>query len=305
MRRFCSLFVFFLFFLLLHGCGEQEGNSGVNGGGKVVEMDVEGSVYNVNPNSSIYGDVYGNSSIDAVFSDMENGDAYATYVIGVLYFNDYPEYDIDQDFSKGLELLKKSWEMGVVDAGYDLFEVYSQGNGVEKNSEIALYYLQESAEKGYLKSQRELARDYFGRGLFHYLDTDYEKAREWYAKAASQGDRESAVALAKIYDEGLGVEKNEETAFEWASRSEDMPYGANSIVFNALAYCYEEGVGTDVDLVNAYKYYDLLGTAGGSYKSKIAEKMTPEQIDQAVRLSGEWQREHNISMPNSEGYRYR
>lgn len=269
-----------------------------------VEMVREGKVYNNDPIGSVE-DVYKGDEIDILFQDVEDEDPYATALLGILYFSNSSRYGVERDTEKGRELLEKAWGMGVADAGYALFEVYRQGVGVEVNRDLAVEYLQASAEIGYLKSQRTLAEDYFSRGDFDYFETDYSLAREWYARAADQGDGVSAVALAKIYHEGLGVEVDDERAFEWVSRSEGMEYGGRGLSIGALAHFFEEGIGTDVNLVQAYKYRDLMGTAGASYKSELANKMTPEQIDQAVRLSGEWQREHNISMPNSEGYRYR
>ncbi|WP_417328714.1 tetratricopeptide repeat protein [Halomonas cupida] len=301
----CRAAVFFccVFFL---GC--SDGSEGVVSGsddGVVLEIHGDGRVYNNDPNVSIYDYAYDGEPIEKVVEDSERGDPYATYLLGVLYFNDHPEYGIVRDVSKGRELLANAWQLGAVDAGYSLFEVYSQGVGGEKDIEVAISYLQESAERGYVKSQFALAEDYSDRGLVDYLDEDYDLARKWFIAAAEQGDRESCVALSAMYLKGLGVEADEELAFEWISRIEEMKFGRERSGFRSIAWYYENGVGTDVDLVESYKYYDLLGSSGITDKERLSEKMTPEQIQEAIRLSGEWQREHNISMPNSEGYQYR
>ncbi|WP_162619919.1 hypothetical protein [Salinicola acroporae] len=51
-----------------------------------------------------------------------------------------------------------------------------------------------------------------------------------------------------------------------------------------------------MDLVSAYKYYDLSGTARVDDKQRIAKEMTQEQIDEAIRQSKEWQKEHNVQV---------
>lgn len=297
-----SLFFLLLlvFFSVLSGCGDRGKDNHA-----IVEMDVEGRVYNSDPRALIYNDVYGDSSIEIVEEDANNKDPYATYLLGTVYFSASPRHGIERDTVKGKELLEEAWGMGVVDAGYSLYQMYGEGIGVKRNLELAIYYLEESAGMGFILSQRTLAKDYFGVGSSDYLETNYQMAREWYTKAAEQGDRESGVALAKIYNNGLGVQEDDNLAFRWMLNVEAMEYGRVTFGIDGLAYYYEEGIGTDVDLVQAYKYRDLMGTSGLEYKERLSEKMTPEQIQEAIRLSGEWQREHNISMPNSEGYHYR
>lgn len=301
---FLLYLIFFVGFFII-GCDHEKSSFSINQSDSAfIEMASEGKIYNDDPSASVE-DVYSGSDIEKMLDDVAEGDPYAIALLGILYYSNSSRYGIKRDTEKGRQLLKQAWSMGVADVGYALFEVYGKGIGVAKNRALALEYLQASAEIGYLKSQREMAKDYFSRGEFNYLETDYALARKWYTRAAEQGDQISAVALAKIYHEGLGVERDDNRAFEWVSRSENMKYGGPGFSIGALAQFYEEGIGTEINLVQAYKYRDLMGTAGGSYKKELVEKMTPEQIQEAVRLSGEWQREHNIFMPNSEGYQYR
>ncbi|MFP3441885.1 SEL1-like repeat protein, partial [Pantoea sp. SIMBA_133] len=87
-------------------------------------------------------------------------------------------------------------------------------------------------------------------------------------------------------------------AFEWISKVEELPYGDPMDGFSGLAKVYEEGIGTDVDLVQAYKYYDLLSPGSAPDKARLEEQMTPEQIQEAIRLSRQWQEEQNIFVPS-------
>lgn len=83
-----------------------------------------------------------------------------------------------------------------------------------------------------------------------------------------------------------------------------MQYGDQFKAFRSLAKYYEEGVGTDIDLVQAYKYYDLLSPGSASDKARLEAQMTPEQIREAIRLSRQWQEEHNIFVPSYYGLEY-
>ena len=50
---------------------------------------------------------------------------------------------------------------------------------------------------------------------------DYHKAREWYEKAAAQGDDLAQTYLGLMYEQGLGVRKNLATAKEWFGKACD------------------------------------------------------------------------------------
>ena len=61
---------------------------------------------------------------------------------------------------------------------------YSMGFKVEQSYNMAMRWIQKSAEQNYAPAQRALGRFYeVGRGVPH----DKEKALEWYSKAAAQG----------------------------------------------------------------------------------------------------------------------
>ncbi|MED5297303.1 MAG: sel1 repeat family protein, partial [Pseudomonadota bacterium] len=133
---------------------------------------------------------------------------------------------------------------------------------------------------------------------------DHGEAIKWSRLAADQGDLVSAGNLATIYGKGEGVKIDEKTSFDWLFRAETMPYGDPFTVFRGLARYYEEGIGTDVDLVQAYKYYDLLSPGSAPDKARLAEQMTPEQIHEAISLSRQWQEEHNTFVPSYYGLEY-
>lgn len=64
-----------------------------------------------------------------------------------------------------------------------------------------------------------------------------------------------------------------------------------------MARLYAEGKGVEKDYVTAYMYYDLAGTAGAEEKSKLAELMTPEQVQEGLSRSHQWQDEHHSYRP--------
>jgi len=56
-------------------------------------------------------------------------------------------------------------------------------------------------------------------GWMHYYglcaERDYDKAVEWFRKAATAGDKDGMYYLGRAYEEGKGVEKDTDRAIEW------------------------------------------------------------------------------------------
>ncbi|MBZ9556828.1 MULTISPECIES: tetratricopeptide repeat protein [unclassified Modicisalibacter] len=217
------------------------------------------------------------------------------YTMGLRYLNGDKESGITVDYKKAIYHLKKAWNKGVIDAGYSLSTMYYNGQLVEKDLDKVRELLLKSGKKGYVKSQRTLGQSYWGKTLNDVFEKDIESAIYWLKKAASQGDSQSAASLSAIYKNGDGVDQDESLSFKWrkqAALSEKAGYNPGQ--FYVLATYYEKGIGTEKNLVKAYKYYDLSGTAGVKGKQRIAKEMTQEQIDEALRESNAWQEENNI-----------
>ena len=269
---------------------------------EITFTEMEESPYFIanNPDRYALADFYDNTSIEKLIRDNQNGDITSKFLLGLIYAELITGYEEYVDRSQGLPLVKESWKMGVIDAGYSLFTAYNWGIGTRINKPLALAYLQASAEKGYILSQKRLGFAYLGSDPRGLVEQDIQQARIWFTRAAEQGDAESATQLAGIYQEGIGVPKDEQTAFEWLKRAEHMPFNG-FLSHRGLANYYEKGIGTEVDLVQAYKYFDLQGTAGVPDKKRLEAQMTPEQVQQAIALSRAWQEENRTFFPSYYG----
>ena len=96
----------------------------------------------------------------------------------------------------------------------DFFELgkrfYLPSSGVA-DPLLALYYFQRSAEGGHVPAQRVLGTCYLEGGL---TAPDYGKALDWLTQAAKKNDGQAAFALATMYVNGLGVERNWQAAYK-------------------------------------------------------------------------------------------
>ena len=61
----------------------------------------------------------------------------------------------------------------------------------------------------------------YGIGLIHETRQDYHQAKEWFEKAAAQGDAYAQFALGDMYADGVGVQQDRHQAKEWFGKACD------------------------------------------------------------------------------------
>ena len=129
----------------------------------------------------------------------------------------------------------------------------------------------------------EIGRDLMDAGRF-------EEAMEELLPAAHSGNAEAEELIGVMYALGLGVERDDERAFEWYLRSAMKGHaGAQS----GVGWYYEVGRGMPApDLVRAYMWY-VLSAIGGDpdaaiSQEEVVKKMTREQIDKAHVLVNDY-----------------
>ncbi len=101
----------------------------------------------------------------------------------------------------------------------------------------------------------ELAQAYFEKAESIAMEENNkpEDSFPFYLKAAELGHVKSQIEVADSYRWGHGIPENEKKAFEWckkAAESEDAE------ALDYLAECYNEGIGTTTDKINAFKLYN-------------------------------------------------
>jgi len=94
-------------------------------------------------------------------------------------------------------------------AAYDLGLRYFRGDGVRKDSYLALKWMRDAGERGDLKAQQALGRFYLV-GL-EEMGSDPMEAERWLSMAADRGDKESK----KLLIEARAAKKNEQQLYQW------------------------------------------------------------------------------------------
>jgi len=104
--------------------------------------------------------------------------------------------------------------------------------------------VQQSAEQGDALAQAKMgARYILGRDG---VEKDDQKAAEWMLKAAKQGLIEAEVVMAALYDRGLGVPHNVDTATQWYEKAAAKGHpaslailGRNETAKGSVAFSYK------------------------------------------------------------------
>ena len=115
-------------------------------------------------------------------------------------------------------------------------------------------------------------------------------------KLAEQGDSSAQFSLGWFYYYGYVVPKDYKEAVKWYRKSAEQ---GNVEAQRWLGACYCYGKGVPKDYVFAYMWFNL-SLAEDDQISKqeidtLEEEMTPEQIEEAQKLSREWFNKKNAT----------
>lgn len=146
------------------------------------------------------------------------------------------------------------------------------------------------AEQGDADAQFKLAVRY---GSGQGVSQDWVEAARWLRLAADQGHAPGQSALGLVYREGLGVTPDLTEAVRWVRRGADQGDVSGQFL---LASMYANGQGVLHDDVAAFMWL-ILAAAQSSGENRetyntareaVAERLTPEQISEALRRAREW-----------------
>ncbi len=211
----------------------------------------------------------------------EQGDATSQYFLGIMY--NRGQGLLSSNFIEAANWYKKAAEQGIADAQYNLAVMYDEGKGVQQNYTDSFNLYKQSANLGNVYAQYNLGCKYYkGQGV----SLDYGEAYKWFMKAANQGYSDAFHNLGVMNYEGQGVPQNFKEAFKWYEKAANQG-DANSQY--GLGTMYLKGHGVPQNNIKAYMWLCLAAAKGHKsaieVRNKIAEIMTPVQIEEAQKLA--------------------
>lgn len=132
---------------------------------------------------------------------------------------------------------------------YQKGRMYDYGEGVEQDYEKAAEWYLKAAGFGNAKAEEALGYLYFnGLGV----EQDYAKSFEWYSKAAEQGDKVAEYMIGVMYQNGYEVEQDYAKALEYFYKSAEQ--GQPDAEY-AIGLFYNNGFGVELDHLKASEWY--------------------------------------------------
>ena len=145
----------------------------------------------------------------------------------------FPEDEISRLYGGVLEMVSDYADEGNIKARIFLADMYNYGWGTARDSEKAMNYYASAKENFYaqamyvnlflLSQNKELRNEVdqknFDTAMKYYNAKDYSKAAEIFTVSAENGHASSQYMIGRMYEHGLGVSKNIDTAREWYTKS--------------------------------------------------------------------------------------
>jgi len=150
------------------------------------------------------------------------------------------------------------------------------------NYREAMRWYRLAAGQGYSKAQNNLGAMYEqGLGVAKNDIT----AAHWYRLAAEQGNSPAQHSLGVMYLQGRGVPQYFDEAAKWILMAAEGGHGS---AYSQIGIMYWEGQGLARDRIKAYKWWKIGHEKGDDASSKLLEdvraKMAPEKIEAAEKL---------------------
>lgn len=246
---------------------------------------------------------------------QNNGDAQLTlalYYMGIYNYQDDFYNTSDEEAKKGFALLQELAEKGNKVAQYKLGLQYVSEcdfakTNTLKNRELAIEWLQKSADQGYAEAQRDLGEIYIGRHVPKEFKVDKLQGIAYLEKAISQGDLEAQNDLAYAYSFGDGVPKSQAKAAELFLKG---AIAGKASAQSSTARNYLFGSGVSQDYVLAYAWANIASTDKfwGEYavtdREYASKHLNSLDLAEAQRISTKWKKGEPLAREGGQPNEY-
>ena len=132
------------------------------------------------------------------------------------------EYEKQGDYAKAMQFYLQASQENNAEAQLRIGMMYFTGKGVPKDRAEMEKWYKLSAQNGNTHALNILG-SWYEYGSDGYT-VDYQKAADFYSKAAKIGHAKAQCHLGRFYYRGDGVEKDLSEAFKWYFKSADQGY---------------------------------------------------------------------------------
>ncbi|RHZ77785.1 hypothetical protein Glove_173g36 [Diversispora epigaea] len=156
---------------------------------------------------------------------------------------------VEKDTKKAFQIYDKLANKGSLIASTSVAFCYLNGIGVKKNEEKAFELYWKCAEKGNIIAQLNISFCYFyGIGVAK----DLTKSFQWDTISALDGSIGAMFDVGDSYRNGIGVVKDERESFKWYLKAAEKEYNKSQ---DMVGICYKNGYGINIDQIKAFEWY--------------------------------------------------
>jgi len=167
-------------------------------------------------------------------------------------------------------------QAGHAAAAYELAQAHWRGDGVVRDDETAMKWLNAAAERGEPRAQYMLGAAYYG-GLG--VEQDDARALYWLGEAATAGHDRAQFLLAEAFANGRGVPVDMAWAARWYGKAARQGHARAQLAYGLLL---ANGRGLPADSVHAYAWLIIAAANGDVHAETAREEMAP-RLDPAER----------------------
>ncbi|MDA9029376.1 hypothetical protein N9H80_01755 [Candidatus Pseudothioglobus singularis] len=153
-------------------------------------------------------------------SDNVDSKAETDSEINVYRLSDCSNSYNQRRFKEAIKACTYNAELGEKTAQYYLGMMYREGYGGIKDTQKAVKWLELAANQNLYEAAYELGYLYYSRSSEKLFS--YHKAREWFLKAAQNGNDKAQYKLGVMFNYGYGTVVNLTHAIYWLTRSADQ-----------------------------------------------------------------------------------
>lgn len=223
------------------------------------------------------------SAVRLIEKAANNGDAAAQYLMGYVKENEMPfegQTEIRGDVVAAAEWYEKAAAQKMVPAMLALGGFNAYGKLGKYDIEAAVLWWEMAANAGSVEAMGHLGWLYqrYTPEMNTRVAPQYEKAFEWYHRAAEKGDGEAMYQLARQYHFGKGTGQDDSQSRLWLIRAAGAGYSKAGLVMSGM-------LGFETDLMmtkNQADSHSALTTNGPSGRYANAENVTEDELLMAM-----------------------
>ncbi len=186
-----------------------------------------------------------------------------------------------QEARRIFELNWKAAHDGNADGQFNVGKMMLIGQGVKKDPQRALFWMEKAGRQGHKAAIQELATIYFS-------SLQYVNAKYWLERLEEKGDVGAMEKLSQIYAEGLGIPKNDKKAVEYLLKAANRNSAAAQLL---LFFRCAGGMGVEKDLAEAVKWGVLVSRKDANARAgfeNFKKSLTPAQILEGEKRASQW-----------------